>query len=64
MLLLPEVQRKQLLEGSWDIAEGAAFSEFDRTVHVVPPFEIPNTWRKFRLATTVIPLLPAFFGSL
>jgi hypothetical protein len=48
LLSLPEVQRKQLLEGSWDIAEGAAFAEFDRTVHVVPPFEIPNTWRKFR----------------
>ena len=48
LLSLPEVQRKQLLEGSWDIAEGAAFSEFDRRVHVIDPFEIPNSWRKFR----------------
>ena len=27
LLSMPEVQRKQLLEGSWDIAEGAAFTD-------------------------------------
>ena len=48
LLSLPEVQRKQLLEGSWDIAEGAAFSEFNRDIHVVEPYEIPSSWRKFR----------------
>jgi hypothetical protein len=48
LLSLPEHQRKQLLEGNWDIAEGAAFSEFNRAIHVVEPFEIPNTWPKFR----------------
>jgi len=48
LLSLPEVQRKQLLEGSWDIAEGAAFSEFDRRYHVIEPYAIPNSWRKFR----------------
>ena len=46
MLLSLRGSTQALLEGSWDIAEGAAFSEFDRTVHA--PFEIPNTWRKFR----------------
>ena len=48
LLSLPEVQRRQLLEGSWDIAEGAAFSEFDRRYHVIESYEIPNSWRKFR----------------
>ncbi len=48
LLSLPEVQRKQLLEGSWDIAEGAAFSEFNRDIHVVEPYTIPSSWRKFR----------------
>ena len=38
---LPEVQRRQLLEGNWDITEGAAFPEFDVDVHVIRPFEIP-----------------------
>ena len=36
------------LEGDWDIKEGAAFTEFDRSVHVVEPFDIPNNWVKFR----------------
>ena len=48
LLSLPEHQRKQLLEGHWDIAEGAAFSEFNRAIHVVEPFEIPNSWARFR----------------
>jgi hypothetical protein len=45
---LPEAQRKKLLEGSWDVMEGAAFPEFDRNTHVVEPFEIPHNWRRFR----------------
>ena len=48
LLSLPEVQRKQLLYGSWDIAEGAAFTEFDRKTHVIQPYDIPSGWRKFR----------------
>lgn len=48
LLSLPEHQRKQLLEGSWDVAEGAAFPEFNRGIHVVEPFDIPNNWAKFR----------------
>lgn len=48
LLSLPEHQRRQLLEGDWDIAEGAAFSEFSRAIHVVEPFNIPHNWTKFR----------------
>ena len=48
LLSLPEMQRKQLLEGSWDIAEGAAFPEFNRAIHVVEPHEVPSNWTKFR----------------
>jgi hypothetical protein len=48
LLSLPEHQRKQLLEGNWDIAEGAAFTEFNRQIHVVEPFHIPSNWTKFR----------------
>lgn len=50
LLSLPEHQRKQLLEGSWDIVEGAAFTEFNRQLHTCEPFFIPNNWRKFRAA--------------
>ena len=48
LLSLPEHQRKQLLEGDWDVKEGAAFSEFNRDIHVVKPYTIPNNWIKFR----------------
>jgi len=48
LLSLPEQQRRQLLDGDWDIKEGAAFTEFDRTIHVIEPFDIPSNWVKFR----------------
>jgi len=48
LLSLPEHQRKQLLEGDWDIAEGAAFTEFNRDIHAIEPFNIPRNWVKFR----------------
>ena len=48
LLSLPEQQRRQLLDGDWDIKEGAAFTEFERKIHVVEPFDIPNNWVKFR----------------
>ncbi len=48
LLSLPEMQRRQLLEGDWAIADGAAFGEFRSTKHIVEPFEIPHDWRKFR----------------
>ena len=48
LLSLPESQRKRLLEGNWDVAEGAAFPEFDRKIHVTEPFSIPKNWPKFR----------------
>jgi len=50
LLSLPEVERRRLLEGDWDVAEGAAFSEFDRSVHVVEPFEVPTNWPRIRAA--------------
>jgi hypothetical protein len=47
---LPEVERKRLLEGDWDVAEGAAFPEFSRSRHVVEPFELPTNWPRIRAA--------------
>ena len=48
LLALPETQRRQLLEGDWDVADGAAFSEFKQSDHVCEPFDIPPDWRRFR----------------
>ena len=45
---LPEVKRKQWLEGDWDAFENSAFPEFNRAIHIVEPFKIPNNWTRFR----------------
>jgi hypothetical protein len=50
LLSMPEHQRKQLLEGSWDVNEGAAFPEFSRKLHVCESFDVPRSWVKFRAA--------------
>ena len=47
---LPEVQRKQFLDGNWDAFSNAAFPEFNREIHVVEPFEVPKGWQRFRAA--------------
>lgn len=44
---LPERERKALLDGDWDLAEGRYFAEFSREIHVVQPFEIPGHWRRW-----------------
>jgi PBSX family phage terminase large subunit len=45
---LPEGIRKQLLDGNWDSFDGMAFSEWDKDVHVVKPFKLPEHWKRFR----------------
>ncbi len=45
---LPEIKRKQWLDGDWDAFENSAFPEFNRSVHIVEPFKIPNNWTRFR----------------
>jgi hypothetical protein len=36
------------LEGDWSVIDGAFFPEFSEAKHVIPPFEIPSTWLRFR----------------
>ena len=47
---LPEVQRKQFLDGDWDAFEDSAFPEFNKALHIVDPFEVPKGWQRFRAA--------------
>ena len=48
LLSMPEQQRRQLLDGDWTIADGAAFPEFKLSVHTCEPFDVPHTWTRFR----------------
>lgn len=45
---LPEVHRRRLLMGDWDVSEGSAFPEFDRSLHVCEPFDIPTGWSRLK----------------
>ena len=45
---LPEKQRKIHLLGDWNVLEGQYFEEFSQAKHVIEPFEIPDTWLRFR----------------
>lgn len=48
LMLLPEKQRKALLDGNWNIFDGVRFTAFDERIHVVDPFELPKGWRRYR----------------
>lgn len=45
---LPDWQRKQLVEGDWNVVPGAYFDCFSTLKNVVPPFTIPGHWQRFR----------------
>ncbi|MBQ3427378.1 MAG: phage terminase large subunit [Clostridia bacterium] len=57
LAMLPESQKKALLYGDWDSYEGQVFTEFRndpsgylsrRYSHVIEPFPIPRSWRRYR----------------
>lgn len=39
---------KAMLDGDWDVIEGAYFDCWSSKHHVIAPFEIPNSWPRFR----------------
>ena len=45
---LPEVQRKQFLDGDWSAFENSAFPEFNPARHIAEAFPIPRNWHRFR----------------
>ena len=57
LAMLPDSQKKALLYGDWDSYEGQVFTEFRNNpdgyvsklyTHVIEPFDIPRTWRRYR----------------
>lgn len=44
---LSKKDREALLCGNWDIFDGQYFTEWNRDVHVMRPFEIPKSWRRY-----------------
>lgn len=48
LLSQPKEYVKRFVEGSFDVFAGQIFDEFNPRLHVVRPFQIPNTWERFR----------------
>lgn len=44
---LPEMLRRQLLEGDWEAGTGLALSDLRRGIHVIEPFDVPDHWVQF-----------------
>ena len=44
---LPEKERKALLFGDWDIFEGQYFNEWDKDIHELEPFTMPEWWKRY-----------------
>ncbi len=40
-------RRAAMLDGDWDVFAGQYFTEFEREVHVMRPFELPRHWRRY-----------------
>lgn len=61
---LPEIERRALLHGDWDVFDGQYFSEFNRSVHVVSPFAIPSDWRLYRTLDYGLDMLACYWIAL
>lgn len=48
LMALPEDLKRAHLEGDWDVHAGQYFREFSRGKHVVPPYELPPGFKRFR----------------
>ena len=57
---LNEKDKKALLYGDWDIFDGQFFSEWDRNVHVIKPFNIPNDWARYVVLDYGLDMLAAY----
>ena len=44
---LPDQKRKAYLDGSWDVFQGQAFTEWNKDTHTVEPFKIPEHWPRY-----------------
>ena len=42
----PEAMQKRFIEGDWEVFEGQIFTEFNRRIHVLQPFPIPEGWER------------------
>lgn len=60
---LPDDMRRAWLEGEWDVFDGQFFREFDTSVHVCEPFEIPDGWYRYRAIDYGLDMLACIWAA-
>ena len=43
---LPDQLKRAFLDGDWDLFKGQYFREWRKDIHVVEPFQIPDSWKR------------------
>lgn len=61
---LPEDLRRAHLDGDWDAMQGQYFREFNRGVHTIPPFEIPDVWHRYRVIDYGLDMLACYWVAI
>lgn len=61
---LDEKTRKQLRDGDWDVFAGQYFEEFNRDLHVIDPFTIPDHWNRYRTLDYGLDMLAAYWVAI
>ena len=62
--MLPEKERRALLDGDWDIFEGQYFSEFRREIHVTDKMPIQRGWKVYRAFDYGLDMLACYWVAL
>lgn len=60
---LPDDMRRRWRYGSWDVAEGQYFNEFDRAKHTCEPFALPKEWRRYISIDYGLDMLAAYWTA-
>jgi hypothetical protein len=47
LMLLPELDRAQILGGDWSAGGSTYYGELNESVHFVKPFKVPDFWHRF-----------------
>ena len=58
---LDDERRKAMLDGNWDVFMGQYFTEFDRNIHVIEPFAIPEGWNRYFVMDYGLDMLAAYW---
>lgn len=61
---LPDDLRRAWRDGDWDMFVGQYFTEFRRDLHVVEPFEIPKSWRRYITLDYGLDMLACYWVAL